>query len=84
MKLYCCMSVLSVFCNKTKWIFCLHFVVLFFVVLYSIFVFFCFFILVKKTKHNTNLQNNNAEEKGQFFQLAQLCSQILFLFLGWV
>ena len=62
---------------------CLHLVRLFlFVVLLLSFVFFCFFSpLKKRTKSRTrqNPKNQNAEKGSIFVQLAQLCSQIVFL-----
>ena len=93
-KLHCYVSVLSAFfffVNKTKWLFGLHLVVLFlfWVVLCSLFCFFCSFIPFKKDpkKPDTakNPKNQTCRKRGQTKdQLAQLCSQIVFLiFWGW-
>ena len=82
------------FCHKTKWSSRWHLVALlpflFFVGFVLNFVFFCFFIPLKKrppkkTGHGKNpkkakTQKNRKKKK----QLAQLCSQIVFFnFLGW-
>ena len=71
------------FGNKTKWLSCLHRVVLFpFCCLVSN---FCFFIPLKKD-HRTqqNSKKDKMQKKGTMFsfQLVQLCSQIVFLFGG--
>ena len=85
MKLHCFVSVLSAFffLNKTKWLSGLHLVVLF---LSCLFCVFCFSVLSqKKTKPDTakTPKTKNAEEKDkQKIQLAQLCSQIVFLIFG--
>ena len=84
MKLHCFVPVLSVFffVNKTKWSSCLHLVVLF--------LFLCCFVLnfcfchsfQKKTGHGKKRTYSKNAEKRTKNQLAQLCSQIVFLLLG--
>ena len=82
----CCL--LSFFCNKTMWFSGLHScgLVSFLVVLCSIFVFFVFFHSLKKTpkkRTRQNPQKENAEKRdNKQFQLAQLCSQLVFLIFG--
>ena len=82
MKLYCFMSVLSTFffVNKTRWFSCLHLVVLFLVCCFE----FLFSFLSKKAKTDTTKpppQNQKVQKQKNkaVFQLAQLCSQMVFL-----
>ena len=82
----CCLF--SSFVNKTKWFSSLHLVVLFLFWLFCVhdFAFYCFLFLSRNRppKQDTAKKTNqNAEKKDkQKNQLAQLCSQIVFLILG--
>ena len=84
MKLHCFVSVLSVFVNKRKWFSGLHLVVLFFLLFCAQFVVFCFLFLSNPKKRTQQKQKNNHPEKkdNEIIQLAQLCSQILFILFG--
>ena len=82
MSVLCCL--LSFFSNKTKWLFGLHLVVLF---RFWLFCVHCFLFLSKKKSpkngHSKNPQKKYAEKKtNNKNQLAQLCSQIVFLIFG--
>ena len=81
-KSYCFMSVLSVFCNKTKWFSCLHLVVLFlFAVIFSMFVFrFFFSFLSKKRTQQKTQKTKYAEKKGYYFS----ARVVVFTNGGWV
>ena len=83
----CCLVFLE---NRTKWFCCLHLVVVFPFLLFCFeFCIFCSFIPLKKRpknghSKNTNKQKRGKKEKTSFkeIQLAQLCSQMVFLILG--
>ena len=77
----CCL--LSFLCNKTKWFLvcislsCLNFLL----ALFSIFVYRSH--TPRRKGKNRHSKKENMQKKGtSFFQLAQLCSQIVFLILG--
>ena len=79
-------SVLSafLFCSKTRWFSCLHLVVLF---LFGSFVLnLCsFFIPQKKAQKPGHVKNQKIakmQKTKRCFQLAQLCSQLVFLIFG--
>ena len=87
----CCLVFLSDFFlgtrNRTKWFCCLHLVVFFpFSCLVSNFVFFLFFQSSQKGPPKNRMQQKTQKAKMQKKkrknQLAQLCAQIVFLFLG--
>ena len=72
MKLYCFMSVLSAFfcCNKTKCFSCLHLVVLFFVVLFSIVGSFLFLIPLKRQRQDTAKAHKTKMQKKRTFSVS--------------
>ena len=77
------MSVLSVFLTRLSgFLVCILWSCFFFVVLFSILVFL--FLLKKAKKTDRAKTQKKSWNKGTSFQLAQLCSQIVFLiFWGW-
>ena len=81
--LLCVCVVCFHFVNKTKWFSCLHLVVLFFcwIVLCPSFVssFLAFSFLSKKTQKTGHGRNPKKMQTKKENQLAQLCSQIVFL-----
>ena len=90
LKLHCfviCVVCFLPFVNKTKWFSGLHLVVLFPFLVVLCFLFFIFHSFQKKdpqkTGHGKNPKNQKCRKKDRTKnQLAQLCSQIVFLIFG--
>ena len=76
--LFCVCVVCFLSCNKTIWYSGLHLVVLFFL-FYVVLLFHSFQEERPKTGHS---KNKKSRKKDQNNQLAQLCSQIVFLIVG--
>ena len=66
MKSCCFMSVLSVFFNKTNWLYCLHLVVLCLLCCF-VFIVCCFFSPLHKKRTQQKPENKKKQKKGTTF-----------------